>query len=113
MLQQILDAHDDEVWFVQFSHNGKYLASASNDRTAIIWEVIFHNLHFLFSTLTSIYLLLNLSSMLVFDIVIILHIQIPVIMFSIIYQNPPIDQDTNCILKHKIRLNSMKSGVTS
>ncbi|KAK7300205.1 hypothetical protein RJT34_11042 [Clitoria ternatea] len=36
---QILEAHDNEVWFVQFSHNGKYLASASNDRTAIIWEV--------------------------------------------------------------------------
>ncbi|XP_057441381.1 WD repeat-containing protein 26 homolog [Lotus japonicus] len=36
---QILEAHDDEVWLVQFSHNGKYLASASNDRTAIIWEV--------------------------------------------------------------------------
>ncbi|KAJ1388005.1 WD40/YVTN repeat-like-containing domain superfamily [Sesbania bispinosa] len=36
---QILESHDDEVWFVQFSHNGKYLASASNDRTAIIWEV--------------------------------------------------------------------------
>jgi len=35
-----LDAHDDEVWFVQFSHDGKYLATASNDRTAIIWEVI-------------------------------------------------------------------------
>jgi WD40 repeat protein len=37
---QILDAHDDEVWFVQFSHDGKYLATASNDQTAIIWEVI-------------------------------------------------------------------------
>ncbi|KAK7276724.1 hypothetical protein RIF29_17869 [Crotalaria pallida] len=36
---QILEEHDDEVWFVQFSHNGKYLASASNDRSAIIWEV--------------------------------------------------------------------------
>ncbi|KAI4308139.1 hypothetical protein L6164_031243 [Bauhinia variegata] len=36
---QILEAHDDEVWFVQFSHNGKYLASSSNDRSAIIWEV--------------------------------------------------------------------------
>ncbi|XP_014518302.1 uncharacterized WD repeat-containing protein C343.04c isoform X1 [Vigna radiata var. radiata] len=36
---QILEAHDDEVWYVQFSHNGKYLASASNDRSAIIWEV--------------------------------------------------------------------------
>ncbi|OIW20950.1 hypothetical protein TanjilG_25945 [Lupinus angustifolius] len=36
---QILEAHDDEVWFVQFSHNGKYLASASHDRSAIIWEI--------------------------------------------------------------------------
>lgn len=37
---QVLDAHDDEVWFVQFSHDGKYLATASKDQTAIIWEVI-------------------------------------------------------------------------
>lgn len=37
---QILDAHNDEVWFVQFSHDGKYLATASKDQTAIIWEVI-------------------------------------------------------------------------
>lgn len=36
---QILHAHQDEVWFVQFSNNGKYLASSSNDRSAIIWEV--------------------------------------------------------------------------
>ncbi|XVE83655.1 hypothetical protein DITRI_Ditri16bG0104000 [Diplodiscus trichospermus] len=36
---QILQAHTDEVWFLQFSHNGKYLASSSNDRSAIIWEV--------------------------------------------------------------------------
>ncbi|KAJ7965033.1 WD repeat-containing protein 26-like [Quillaja saponaria] len=36
---QILEEHDGEVWFVQFSHNGKYLASSSNDRSAIIWEV--------------------------------------------------------------------------
>ncbi|KAJ4839349.1 hypothetical protein Tsubulata_008288 [Turnera subulata] len=36
---QILEAHSDEVWFLQFSHNGKYLASSSNDRSAIIWEV--------------------------------------------------------------------------
>jgi WD40 repeat protein len=27
------------VWYLQFSNNGKYLASASNDKTAIIWEV--------------------------------------------------------------------------
>ncbi|XP_059450273.1 WD repeat-containing protein 26 homolog [Corylus avellana] len=36
---QILQEHSDEVWFLQFSHNGKYLASSSNDHSAIIWEV--------------------------------------------------------------------------
>ncbi|KAG8659882.1 WD repeat-containing protein 26 homolog [Manihot esculenta] len=36
---QILEAHTDEVWFLQFSHNGKYLASSSSDQSAIIWEV--------------------------------------------------------------------------
>ncbi|KAK1326578.1 Protein SPA1-RELATED 3 [Acorus calamus] len=36
---QVLQAHSDEVWFLKFSNNGKYLASASNDKTAIIWEV--------------------------------------------------------------------------
>ncbi|KAH7533693.1 WD repeat-containing protein 26 homolog [Ziziphus jujuba] len=36
---QILQVHTDEVWFLQFSHNGRYLASSSNDRSAIIWEV--------------------------------------------------------------------------
>ncbi|OMO68106.1 hypothetical protein COLO4_29887 [Corchorus olitorius] len=36
---QILQDHTDEVWFLQFSHNGKYLASSSSDRSAIIWEV--------------------------------------------------------------------------
>ncbi|KAJ6938860.1 hypothetical protein NC651_005330 [Populus alba x Populus x berolinensis] len=36
---QILEAHSDEVWFLQFSHDGKYLASSSNDRSAIIWEI--------------------------------------------------------------------------
>ncbi|KAF8390946.1 hypothetical protein HHK36_023246 [Tetracentron sinense] len=39
LMEQILKEHYDEVWFLQFSHNGKYLASSSNDRTAIIWEV--------------------------------------------------------------------------
>ncbi|CAO2839820.1 unnamed protein product [Amaranthus hypochondriacus] len=37
---QILTAHDDEVWFVQFSNNGKYLASSSSDWTAVIWKVV-------------------------------------------------------------------------
>ncbi|XP_042508321.1 WD repeat-containing protein 26 homolog [Macadamia integrifolia] len=36
---QVLQEHRDEVWYLQFSHNGKYLASSSNDRSAIIWEV--------------------------------------------------------------------------
>ncbi|KAG8662636.1 WD repeat-containing protein 26 homolog [Manihot esculenta] len=36
---QILEAHSDEVWFLQFSHNGKYLASSSRDQSVIIWEV--------------------------------------------------------------------------
>ncbi|GMN50408.1 hypothetical protein TIFTF001_019563 [Ficus carica] len=36
---QILTEHKNEVWFVQFSNNGKYLASSSSDCTAIIWEV--------------------------------------------------------------------------
>ncbi|XP_038898395.1 WD repeat-containing protein 26 homolog [Benincasa hispida] len=36
---QVLQAHSDEIWFLQFSHNGKYLASSSSDLAAIIWEV--------------------------------------------------------------------------
>ncbi|KAF6165184.1 hypothetical protein GIB67_000768 [Kingdonia uniflora] len=36
---QILKDHENEVWFVQFSNNGKYLASSSSDCSAIIWKV--------------------------------------------------------------------------
>ncbi|CAM8949845.1 unnamed protein product [Rhodiola kirilowii] len=36
---QILKDHEDEVWSLQFSHNGKYLASSSKDFSAIIWQV--------------------------------------------------------------------------
>ncbi|XP_019162309.1 PREDICTED: WD repeat-containing protein 26-like [Ipomoea nil] len=36
---QILEEHNDEVWFLQFSHDGKYLASSSADCSVIIWEV--------------------------------------------------------------------------
>uniref|UniRef100_A0A0C9S4Y1 TSA: Wollemia nobilis Ref_Wollemi_Transcript_22135_2382 transcribed RNA sequence n=1 Tax=Wollemia nobilis TaxID=56998 RepID=A0A0C9S4Y1_9CONI len=39
MTLQVLQSHENEVWFLQFSNNGKYLASASKDCTAIIWEV--------------------------------------------------------------------------
>lgn len=35
---QILSDHKNEVWFVQFSNNGDYLASSSSDCTAIIWK---------------------------------------------------------------------------
>ncbi|KAF3943035.1 hypothetical protein CMV_030369 [Castanea mollissima] len=37
---QILKGHKNEVWFVQFSNNGDYLASSSSDCTAIIWQVL-------------------------------------------------------------------------
>ncbi|KAJ7977146.1 WD repeat-containing protein 26 [Quillaja saponaria] len=37
---QILTEHKNEVWFVQFSNNGEYLASSSKDCTAIIWKVL-------------------------------------------------------------------------
>ncbi|XP_057964084.1 WD repeat-containing protein WDS homolog isoform X2 [Malania oleifera] len=37
---QTLTDHKNEVWFVQFSNNGKYLASSSSDCTAIIWKVL-------------------------------------------------------------------------
>ncbi|CAN8267672.1 unnamed protein product [Cochlearia groenlandica] len=40
---QILMAHKNEVWFVQFSDSGKYLATASSDCTAIIWKVLDDN----------------------------------------------------------------------
>ena len=36
---EILTMHSDEVWFVQFSHDGSRLASASKDMTAIIWSM--------------------------------------------------------------------------
>lgn len=34
-----LKGHTDEVWFVQFSHQGDLLASASKDSTVIIWKM--------------------------------------------------------------------------
>lgn len=37
---QILTDHKNEVWFVQFSNNGEYLASSSSDCTGIIWKVL-------------------------------------------------------------------------
>jgi WD40 repeat protein len=35
----ILQVHTDEVWSLEWSHSGKFLASASKDRSVIIWSV--------------------------------------------------------------------------
>ncbi|SPQ94005.1 unnamed protein product (mitochondrion) [Plasmodiophora brassicae] len=35
---EVVEGHTDEVWFVQFSHDGKRLATASRDSTVRIWE---------------------------------------------------------------------------
>ncbi|KAI9459486.1 WD40-repeat-containing domain protein [Lactarius psammicola] len=35
----ILQVHSDEVWDVEWSHNGKFLASASKDKNIIMWSV--------------------------------------------------------------------------
>ena len=34
-----LAKHDDQVWYLKFSNNGKFLASASRDHTVIIWDM--------------------------------------------------------------------------
>lgn len=34
-----LNGHEDEVWFVQFSPNGLYLASGSKEKTVRVWDV--------------------------------------------------------------------------
>ena len=34
----ILDAHEDEVWNIKWSHDGAYLASAGKDKSVIIWR---------------------------------------------------------------------------
>lgn len=48
MVWLTLEGHSDEVWFVQFSHSGKYLASASKDGTAIMWSLETRRAHFVF-----------------------------------------------------------------
>ncbi|KAF8226747.1 WD40 repeat-like protein [Tricholoma matsutake] len=35
----ILEVHTDEVWNMEWSHDGQYLATASKDKTAIIWRL--------------------------------------------------------------------------
>ena len=35
----ILQVHSDEVWNMEWSHDGAYLASAGKDKSAIIWRI--------------------------------------------------------------------------
>ncbi|GFQ07690.1 WD repeat-containing protein 26, partial [Phtheirospermum japonicum] len=37
---QVLQEHKDKIWFLRFSHSGKYLASSSADCLVIVWEVM-------------------------------------------------------------------------
>lgn len=41
----VLKTHADEVYTVQFSHDGQKLASAGNDKNIIIWDVEVHARH--------------------------------------------------------------------
>ncbi|KAF9193419.1 hypothetical protein BGZ50_007491 [Haplosporangium sp. Z 11] len=44
--RHVLDRHTSEVWFISFSHDGRYLASASRDTRVIIWDMeTFEPLH--------------------------------------------------------------------
>ena len=44
----ILEVHTDEVWNIEWSHSGEYLASASKDKSAVIWRVGVSSYHPLF-----------------------------------------------------------------
>lgn len=37
--RQVLAEHVDEVWFLRFSNNGRYLATGSKDMNVIIWKI--------------------------------------------------------------------------
>lgn len=47
--------HDDEVWYLQFSHSGRQLATCSKDGRCIIWDVASHEaLHTLSGHITEV-----------------------------------------------------------
>ncbi|MBZ6370410.1 MAG: hypothetical protein LBE44_00415 [Microbacterium hominis] len=35
----VLQDHSDEVWRLEWSHNGEWLATAGKDRTVMLWKV--------------------------------------------------------------------------
>lgn len=37
--KEVLSEHCDEVWFLRFSNNGKYLATGSKDMTVVVWKI--------------------------------------------------------------------------
>lgn len=39
LTSHILAEHTDEVWRLEWSHDGRHLASTSQDKTAIIWKI--------------------------------------------------------------------------
>ena len=49
-----LKGHSDEVWFVAFSNNGEYIATASKDQTCIIWNAKVQTYHLAISPKVSI-----------------------------------------------------------
>ena len=55
----ILEVHTDEVWCIEWSHDGNYLASGGKDKSAIIWRRGVCGAFFLFILWRSICLIVN------------------------------------------------------